>query len=145
MDQSRAWQRHDHRRGGLFFATRKDRGGAWFVMILDEPNQSILVRRIGQQMSSHTFGTFVQQPVVEPFVVAEVKAQLLQLPLEVPIRFRDEDKIRKLFLDRWNYSAPVFTRRPLPGPASPGFCKYFVQEKHRHVAADAIGLLRDIG
>jgi hypothetical protein len=59
-------------------------------VVLQEAHQPPLVGEIGAQVRSHRVRVLVQQAVVQPFVVAVVESLLLQRPLEVPVRLRDE-------------------------------------------------------
>ena len=51
-------------------------------------------------MLAHALGVPVLHAVVEFLVVAEIKALLLQLPLQVPIGLGDEPELRVLCFDR---------------------------------------------
>ena len=41
-------------------------------------------------MQPNAFGVFMLQAIIEPFVIGEVEALLLQRPFEIPIDFRHE-------------------------------------------------------
>ncbi len=63
-------------------------------MVLEEAQQFGLIPQVGAEMQTNAFGGLVLQAVVEPLVVAEIESLLLQLPLEVPIGFGNEQEVR---------------------------------------------------
>jgi hypothetical protein len=77
VEQARAGDREGHHRGGPVLGGSEGRGGPRLVVVLDEPNQPLLKGDIGQQVQLDTLGSAGGEPVVEPFVVAVVEAQLL--------------------------------------------------------------------
>ena len=95
-------------------------------------------------MKSNILCILVLQPVVELLVVAEVESLLLKLPLQIPVRLCDEKKIRiRLFDARISQaSTPSLAEDRLGFPT---FARRSIQHKHRHIAADAIALIGDIG
>ena len=80
------------------------------------------------------------QAIVEPLVIAKIKAALLQFPLEIPVGLRDKQKILVRFLDRGNDRVPVFLGRSIAGSLSPGALKDLIEQKHRHIAANPVAL-----
>ena len=118
------------------------------VVVLQEPHQPRLVAEVGARGAPRTgAASAVDEPVVEPLVVAEVEALLLQLPLHVPVRLGDEQhgpgcraRTRPMHL------RPEL-RRPAPArPARPRSARTRrLSHQHRHVAADAVALVGDVG
>ena len=90
--EPRARQRghHDRRRARL--PGPEGRRRARLVVVLDEAHQPLLVGRVGLQVPAHRLGGLVDEPVVEPLVVAVVEALLLERPLHVPVRLGDEQR-----------------------------------------------------
>ena len=129
----------------MSFLCRKSGCGPRFIMILEEPNQSLLISRVCQQVRPHAFRIFMAEPIVESLVVTIIKTLLLQYPLHVPVGFRNKKKIRKLLFDRWNHRCPIVLCRRLSRPGSPGSGKDLIQEKHCHVASHSISLPSNVG
>src|SRR5215469_15779971 len=77
---------------GSLFGWREGCCRARFVMILDKANQLVLVVHVGAEVQAHVFGRVVFEPIVELLVVAEIEAELLQLPLKIPIGLGDKKK-----------------------------------------------------
>ena len=96
-------------------------------------------------MQAHALRALVLQTVVQPLVVAEIEAVLLQLPLHVPVGFGNEQEVRVGALDRRNHVVPVLGRGSVPGAAAPGPLEHVVQQQHRHVAANAVALSGNVG
>ena len=72
-------------------------------MILDEAHHALLISRIGQQVLPHALGVLMLHAVVEFLVVAEIKALLLQFPLQIPVGFGDELELGRLRFDRGDH------------------------------------------
>src|SRR5208282_4740305 len=85
------------------------------------------------------------QAIIEPLVVAEAEPLLLQLPLQVPVSLGNEEEVRLRSLDGKDHVAPVFGWRPFTRTAAPGAFEDLVQQKHGHVATDAITLRGNTG
>src|SRR5829696_7460791 len=73
-----------------------------FIVILDKPHQLTLVGWVGLEMSAYRACTAMRQPVVQSFVVAVVKTELLQRPFRVPVRLGEEDEAGMCPLDGAN-------------------------------------------
>src|SRR5687767_1522759 len=54
------------------------------VVILGEADQVLLIVAVGTEVAADLFRIGMDEPVVEPLVVAVVEAELLELPLEIP-------------------------------------------------------------
>ena len=78
---------------------RKGRRRSRFVVVLDEANELLLKGGFGTKVQPDRLGVAVLQPVVELLVVAEIKAQLLEFPFEVPVGFGDKEKIGTSLFD----------------------------------------------
>ncbi|MGE6738546.1 hypothetical protein, partial [Streptomyces sp. NPDC059900] len=94
VPQGRAGQRGNKRGRRPFLGRRQGARGPRLVVVLQEPDQAALVLLVGLQVPAHRLGALVQDPVVEPLVVAEVEPLLLQGPFEVPVGLRGEDHVR---------------------------------------------------
>src|SRR6516165_378278 len=87
----------------------------------------------------------VFQTIIEPLVVAKIESLLLELPLQVPICFRDQLKPRMRLLHRGNDLPPILGCRVRSPAAAPGSFEDRIDEQHRHVASHTVALLRDAG
>ena len=104
---------------GPLLLRRQLGGGARFVVVLEEADEVALVVEVGAQVAAHRPGILVEQAVVEPLVVAEVEAELLQLPLEVPVRLGDEQESGMLGPDGADHLGPVLLRPARRRPDRP--------------------------
>ena len=95
-------------------------------------------------MKANILRTIVLKPIVELLVLAEIKTLLLQLPLQIPIGLSNEKETWMLLLNCPDHVDPVLGGRPLTRAAAPRSLEDRIQQKHRHIAADAIALTRDI-
>src|SRR5687767_12590997 len=95
-------------------------------------------------MGSYTFGIAVRQAIIESLVITEVESLLLQLPLSIPVCLSDKKKLAWRTFYRRNQIGPVFSGGLQSGAAAPGLFKDRVQEKHRHIAANAVTLAGDV-
>ena len=87
-----------------------ERGGcAGLVVVFHEPHQVFLVGQVPGQMAPHRLRRTLPQPVVEPFVVAEVETLLLQRPFQVPVGLGEEHE-----------PGPVGAEPGLTVPGDPG-------------------------
>jgi hypothetical protein len=68
-------------------------------VVLNEPDQPLLVRQIGAEMQADALRTATLQAVIEPLVVTVIKALLLQFPFQIPVGLGDEEEIRVCCLD----------------------------------------------
>jgi hypothetical protein len=130
---------------GPMFRRGKGRCGPRLIVVLEEAEQPLLVGKVGTEMKSNTLCIVMFHAIIEPFVVAEVEPLLLQLPLQVPVSFRDETKMRSCSLNGRDDFTPVLGWRPLPRATALGSFENLVQDEHGHVAADAITLGRNTG
>ena len=105
-----------HRRRAFRAGSNTDaaRGSSWFSMNRTRRVAGRRGRRTRWQ--PHLLGALVHEPVVEPLVVAEVEALLLQRPLQVPVRLGHEPESgMRLVAPRRSPSAssrPAVARRP---------------------------------
>ena len=67
-------------------------------MVLDEAHHALLVSGIGQQVLPHALGVLMFHAIIEFLVVAEIKAVLLQFPLQIPVGFGDELELGRIAL-----------------------------------------------
>ena len=109
-------------------------------MIFEEAQKLFLVGQISAEMKASAFCVVMLQAIVEPLVVAEIKALLLQLPFQVPIGFSDEAEVRVSMLDRRNHVNPILRRRCRSCATTPGAYENGIQEQHRHIATHAVAL-----
>jgi len=116
----------------------------WLVVVLDEAHQVGLVRVAGQEVQPHLLGALVDEPVVQPLIVAEVEALLLERPLQVPVRLGHEPEFRVRLVQRTDHRRPVVVGRPGAGAFIPGTREDVVHHEHRHVAADTVALIGDL-
>ena len=77
-------------------------------MVFNEANQLILVGQVSQQVKPDAFDAVMLQPVIQAFVVAVVKALLLEFPFQVPVGFGDEENAWLPLFDLLNQLRPVF-------------------------------------
>ena len=85
------------------------------------------------------------QAIVKLLVIAKVEAQLLQFPLEIPIRFSDKEKAGVSIFDRGDHFSPILGLGRHSGTSAPGALKDCVQEQHGHVTANAVALFGNAG
>src|SRR5262245_5367378 len=82
MEQDRALQsRHRHRRSPSLGGS-ECRRGARLVVVFDEADESLLIAGFSTEMQPDGFGVLMLQAIVEPLVIAEIEALLLQCPFE---------------------------------------------------------------
>ena len=93
--------------GGLLLCRRKSRCGPRLIVVLEEAKQLLLVGKISTEMKPNTLCIVMLQAIIESLVVTEVEPLLLQLPLQVPVSFGNEEELRMLFPDGWDYVSPV--------------------------------------
>ncbi|MCU0573683.1 MAG: hypothetical protein MUC41_11905 [Syntrophobacteraceae bacterium] len=75
----------------------------------------------------------LRQPVVKPFIIAEIKAFLLQRPLAVPVDLGQKEAVR-LVLSNGPYGfGPEGSR-----PHSPGSLENIRQYQHGHITPDPV-------
>ena len=77
VEESPARQRR-HYDGDRPFPRRERRCGPRLVVVLDEAQQPRLVGPVGPQVPPYRRGVLVDEPVVEPLVVAVVETLLLE-------------------------------------------------------------------
>src|SRR5580692_1994521 len=123
----------------------KGRRGSRLVVVLEEANQLLLVGKVSAEMKPNSLCIVMLQAIVEPLVVTEVEPLLLQLPLQVPVGLGNEAEVRMRSLDGWDHVTPILGWRPLPCTTAPSTFEDLVEQKHGHVATDAITLSRDTG
>ena len=93
-------------------------------------------------MVAHGRRVAAEDAVVEPLVVAEAEALLLERPLHVPVGLGDEHGVRvpgvtPKFRD---HRGPEFLRWPLAAAFAPGPREHVVDHQHGHVAADPVAM-----
>src|SRR5215475_13621199 len=86
-------------------------------MILQEPDELVLISQIGAQMRSDTLRSIMLQTVIQSLVVAVIETLLLQFPLQIPIGFGDEEDVRMSLPNGGNKIRPVFSLWLGPSPA----------------------------
>ena len=132
-------RRHDDRDRPLLL--RRERiGRARFVVVLDEAEEPLLVVGGRLQMAAHRVRGAADEAIVEPLVVAEVEALLLERPLHVPVGLRDEHERRMRRANRGDDRRPVVLRRRGTRSLAPRACEDLVGHEHCHVAADPVAL-----
>ena len=92
VPERRPRQGGDDHRGRPFGGRRELAGDAGFVVVLDEAHEASLVFEVGAEVAAYVRGAGVEQAVVEALVVAVVEAELLELPLEIPVGLGDEQE-----------------------------------------------------
>ena len=121
-------------------------GGPRLVVVLQEPHQALLVCRVGVQVGAHRADVALLQAVVQPFVVAVVEAQLLQVPLTVPVRLGDEPETRVLVARTAAMTSVQYVCSCGRPARSPHVARHdVVEHQHRHVTAHRVGVRRDGG
>src|SRR5262249_30746866 len=90
VDQGGARQRQDQRRRREVFGMIEDRGGAGFVVILDEKERGGERRIVARQLLGDPRRVARGQRVKQLLFVAQVKAQGSQVGFLIPISFSDE-------------------------------------------------------
>src|ERR1700719_3924610 len=135
MEEAQAWSEigNDRRRPVL----RPSELGRCprLVMVFEKAGELVLVVEAGEQVVADRPDVALPQTVVEPLVVAIVKALLLQRPFEVPVDLGHEGEGRILSVYRRRRLRPNrFRRYP------PGALENLGQQQHRHVAAHAVAL-----
>src|SRR5262249_55090813 len=98
-------------------------------MILQKPDELVLVGKIGVQMRPDALGSIMLQAVVQPLVVTVVESLLLQVPLQVPIGLGDKEHVRMSLPHSGDKIRPVFSLRLGTGPSSPGSFKNGIHEQ----------------
>ena len=89
-------------------------------------------------MASHRVRRPVQEAIVEALVIREIKSQLLQPVLQIPVDFGEQQESRH----RRSRLHPEFgAGQGRRDQLAPGPFEDFGQHEHRHVAADAVGVL----
>ncbi len=96
-------------------------------MVLQKTQKLALISRISAEMQSDVLSAVMLQAIIEPLVIAKIKAAMLQLPLEIPVGFRDKEEILVCFLDCGNNRLPVFLGWAIAGSLSPSALKDLVQ------------------
>ena len=139
VPERQARQGRDRDRRSLGALLRGEgRGGSRLVMVLQEADEAPLIGRVGIEMTSHQCDVALRQPVVQPLVVAVVEAQLLQVPLPVPVRLRDEPELRVHLPRRGDHLGPVRHGRWRSHPVAPRRRHHVVEHQHGHVAAHRV-------
>src|SRR5271168_2283056 len=105
------------------------------VVILNEAKQLLLVRESGTQMQPDVLCVRVLKAVVKCLVVAKIKALLLEFPLQIPIRLRNEQKTGARSLHVRNDICPILCSGFGACTRGPGASEDRVQEQHCHVTA----------
>jgi hypothetical protein len=124
--------------------TRRERGrGPGLVVVLQEPGRAGLEPELGVQVPARRRGVEGPQPVVEPLVVRLVEPELLEIPLQVPVRLGQEQEIRVAPADGGDRPGPEglvdrLGRVGGPGAVAPGPGEDLRQHEHCHVAAQAV-------
>ena len=96
------------------------------------------------QVAADLLGVGVHEPVVQPLVVAVVEAELLELPLEIPVGLGDEQHLRvdarapEITSDQYSASGG---RTDAVAPGAP---EDVVEHQHRHVATHTVGQVPDL-
>src|SRR5580704_7101203 len=145
MEESCPWEGAYCDRGGLLLCGRKGRCSPRLIVVLEEAKQLLLVGEVSTEMKPNPLCIVMLQAIIEPLVVAEVEPLLLQLPLQVPVSLGNEAEVWMRSLDGRDHVTPVLGCRPLPCTTAPGAFEDLVQQKHGHIATDAIALSRDTG
>ena len=96
------------------------------------------------QVAAHGGRRLVEEAVVEPLVVAVVEAELLELPLEIPVGLGGEQHVGMDGSDGGDDVGPVLGVGHRTGPFAPGAAEHVVEHEHRHVAAHAVGEAADV-
>src|ERR1700760_4117085 len=107
MEELRSGQGRDGHCGYPLLLRREDGCSSRFIMVLDEAQKLPLVGHVRVQMEPNALRAAMLQAVVESLVIAIVESLLLQLPLQVPVRLRDEQKLRMRLSDGGNHLDPV--------------------------------------
>jgi len=144
VQQRATRQGGDQRGGGQLPLRAEGARGALFVVILDETQHVVLIAAIGAQMRHNRAHGLALQPVAKPLVIRIVEALLQQIPFHVPIHFGDEQRVGVMVFDRRDHHRPEFQRGRMAGAFAPGLGKNPVGDQHRHVAANAVALGRDV-
>ena len=144
MEESCSRQSGNRDCGSLLLCERKSRGGSRFIVVFQKAQQLPLVGQVSAKMKPDAFRIFMLQPIIKPLVVAEIEAMLLQFPLLVPVSLGNEADVRMRSLNGGDHVIPVFGRRSLPSSAAPRALENLIQQKHGHVATDAITLSHNI-
>ncbi len=79
------------------FAEREGGRRTRFIMVLDKPEQLRQIRRIRTEMQTNLLCVPVLQTIVKLLVIAEIETQLLQLPLQIPVRLGDKEETGIIF------------------------------------------------
>ena len=144
VDEPRAGLR-ERRHGGDAGAVGRKRGRrARLVVVLEKPHEAPLVAGVGGQVAADLVGALAREAVVEPLVVAGVEALLLERPLEIPVGLGEEEEAGMRLTDGRDHRRPVFLVRRRADARAPRPLEDVVQHEHRHVAAHAVALLRDL-
>src|SRR5208337_3167884 len=130
VKESRARQGRCRYCNGALLGWRKGRSRTRFIVVLDEAQEFVLICRIGAKMQADAFRILMLQPVIQPFVIAEVEAFLFQLPLQVPVGFGDEAEVRSQLLDSGNHVNPILGNWFWPRSPAPRAFEHRVQEQH---------------
>ena len=81
--------------------------------------------------------------IKEPLVITVIESLLLQSPFSIPVYLGDKRKLRRAFLDGGNQVGPVLGVGSSPAWLPQVRSKIELEEKHRHVAANAIARAGD--
>ena len=131
------------RRGALPFRAEALQR-TWFVVILEEIEQTELCSRPQLQQRAEAVVIPMHDAVVEIFVVTEVEALGEESLFQIPVDFGQEGEIRKFAPNGGDERRPEFFAwswfvQVLP----PGVGEDVVEQQHRHIAADAVTLHGD--
>src|SRR5215469_17390169 len=142
MIEAHAGKCGDESGEGFKFVGAESCGGASFVVIFEEARGVALRSGCNGEARMNVVDVAVAQSVVEAFVVGELEAEGLNGSFAIPINFGEPDKFTR---ERGDGFGPEFASGRF-APAEkriPGVGENVVQDKHGHVAADAVAVIRD--
>src|SRR5215469_7595995 len=113
-------------------------------MVLDKTKKLIVVSRVVAEMKPNALRVSMFQPVIQPLVITEIETLLLEFPFEIPVSLGDEEEIRMRLHYRRDHVHPIIGGGGCADVALPRALEDGVEQKHRHVAAQAIALGGDI-
>jgi hypothetical protein len=141
-DPARKRVRHDRRRAEAI--GREHRSGARLVVVLQEADEMRLPGGIREQVRPYAACVADGEAVVQALVVAEVDALIDEVGFAIPVRLCEEEELGMEAPQRTCHLAPVRLGSNGLQPIAPRRRSDVVEEEHRHVAADAVALLRDV-
>jgi len=141
VEEAEAGQGENGQRGGAVLGRGEERGDAWLIMVFEEMGGGgERARGRAEEMALDGRGVARDEAIVEGFVVGKVEAEVLEAGFEAPIDFGEEEEAGVDAADGSEGGVPELVRRLRSEgrEVGPGAGEDVVEEKHGHIATDAI-------